>query len=115
MDEMKSVHHHMLPSAVGAFAAAEEMLSRAAAKWFAQHGAKLHPENHFLRLNHVKVFSSSDRTRYERTADLVLKGEVAAGTNNKADKVLLGRALIFTVEWPNSQEDAGGISETEKS
>lgn len=67
-------------------------------EWFEAHGAKL-TDNHFLRCNPVKVFWSKERTRFERTADLVLKAETAAMNE---DKVLVRRAVDFAMEWPNA-------------
>ena len=104
MDDMMNSYAHKLTEAAGAFAESDELLSRATAEWFAQHGAKLNAENHCLRVNPVKVSWSPERTRYERTADLVLK----EGPRNISEKVLVKSALRFTVEWPNDQEDRSG-------
>ena len=109
MDEMKSIRHHMLPEATGAFIDAEKLLAFEIDGWFTRHGAKLHPENHSLRLNPVRVSWSPERTRYERTADLILRQAIG----HPDGKVLKKNVLTFTVEWPNPQEDTGGSSETE--
>ena len=68
--------------------------------WFKEYGSKV-TENHFLRLNHVKLYWCKASTRYERTADLCLRGEVAA-MPNQADKVLVKGAVKFSAEWPNA-------------
>ena len=109
MDDMTGTYSHRLKEAEGAFVEAEELLSRATAEWFAQHGGKLSSENHCLRINPVRVSWSPKRTRYERTADLVLKDAVG----HPDGKVLKKNVLTFTVEWPNQQEDTRGAIEAE--
>lgn len=81
-----------------AFIEAGDYYAMAIQEWLATHGPKMHPINHFLRCNPVKLFWADGKIRYERTADFCLRGEVAHDPN-QADKVLVHRAVEFTCVW----------------
>lgn len=68
---------------------------QAVTAWMKEMEAKI-TKNHCLRCNAARIYYSAGVTRYERSADLVLKGELA-GTIH--DKTIKRRVVVFEMEW----------------
>ncbi len=103
VNEMKKRFTHTFDT-LGTFAEAELLLQADLEAWFDEYGERLVFENHFLRLNPVKVRWTKELTCIERTADLVLRGEATSTPQAHADgKILCKGAVEFSVTWPNAK------------
>ncbi len=96
-DGMQKQYEFKLECEVGPSTAAkaEALFYESTAQWFKDFRDEVHPKNHFLRVNPVKVFFSKAESRYERTADLVLKDAGNTG------RIIVRRAVSFSCTWPN--------------
>ena len=100
--DMKETYHHDLKKPPASMAKVDELFQADMWLWLHIRGDHLDFVNHFLRLNPVKVHWSKERTRVERTADLVLRGEATSTPQaHEHGKILCRRAVMFSAEWPN--------------
>lgn len=75
---------------------AGKLYMQAVQAWLKEFEPKITP-NHSLRCNMARVSVGKGKLRYERTADLVLKGTVA-GTYQE-QKVVGRKVVRFVIEW----------------
>lgn len=103
LQDLKKEVEHRATAGVHTMENAISQIYREAQLWLKEHGKHLHPENHFLLLNPVKIFWSKIDTKVERTADLMLRAS-STSTPQAGDKILCRPALKVTVSWPNERE-----------
>lgn len=83
--------------------AAREMFFEAVTEWLEKHGDKI-SDNHYLRLNPVKLYWCKAKTKWERTADLILKSEKCSPPEKYPDgKMLQKWAVRVEITWENEK------------
>jgi hypothetical protein len=76
---------------------AHRFFGTACLEWFEKFGDKI-TRHHYLMAKPVKIYWSRQHTKMTRGADLYLKAEKAAMSE---DKIVLKNAIDMEVEWPS--------------